>query len=155
MKLLIASILLLLLLVVPVVAEDKTPLPSSPDVAQKYVPLTREEANEWIASVPRDTLVDFVIKYDEVEHSGLLFSRFDYVCLVTGKTVTVVPVDSEVDVSLASLGFRVRLPTMNFPDVVPSQDHFWRDFGIGAGLGTALGVGITIVVVLIANGTIH
>lgn len=103
----------------------------------------------------RDTLVDFVIKYDEVEHSGLLFSKFDYVCLVTGKTVTVVPVDSEVDVSLASLGFRVRLPTMNFPNVVPDQNHFWRDLGIGAGLGAALGVAATIVVVLIANGTIH
>jgi hypothetical protein len=132
-------------------AQEGTPLPSSPEASQKYVPMTREEASRWIASVSRDTLVDFVIKYDEVEHSGLLFSKFDYVCLVTGRTVTVVPVDSEVDVSLASLGFRVRLPTMSFPDVVPDQGHFW----IGAGVGTAVGVGLTILVVLVANGTIH
>jgi hypothetical protein len=100
------------------------------------------EAEAWLTSITMDQLLDFVVKYDEVEHSKMVFTNFDYVCVVSGQSVSIIPVTPQIEVKLASLGYNVQLPTMQFRNVIPKEEsHFWRDVGIGAGHGV-LAVGI-------------
>jgi len=99
-----------------------------------------------------DQLLDFVIKYDEVEHSKLVFTNFDYVCVVSGQSVSIIPVTPQIEVKLASLGYKVQLSTMTFNNVMPKQtSHFWRDFGIGVGVGVGVVTVVEIVIVSIVK----
>lgn len=131
-------------------SQDKAPAPAaSPAAEVQYKPLTKAEAETWLKSITMDQLLDFVIKYDEVEHSKLVFTNFDYVCVVSGQSVSIIPVTPQIEVKLASLGYKVQLPTMTFKDVVPKpESHFWRDFGIGAGVGV---VALAVIEIAVAS----
>lgn len=126
--------ILLLLLIVPSILSQNETLIDIP-----YVPLTREEAEKWLKSITMDELIDFVIKYDTVEHSVPRFDSFDYVAVVSGRSVTVIPTPTVVQVDIATLQYQVTLPTLQFNDIIPQcPSYFWRDFGIGVGSATAV-----------------
>lgn len=134
-------------------SQEKVAAPTtSPAAEVQYKPLTKAEAESWLKSITMDQLLDFVIKYDEVEHSKLVFTNFDYVCVVSGQSVSIIPVTPQIEVKLASLGYKVQLSTMTFNNVMPKQtSHFWRDFGIGVGVGVGVVTVVEIVIVSIVK----
>ena len=143
--------LIVVMLLLSLVALSTFSQAASPPADKAYVPLTRAEAETWLKSITMDQLIDFVIKYDEVEHSKPVFGSFDYVCVVSGLSVSVIPTNPTTDVKLATLGYKVQLPTMTFKDVIPKpQTHFWT----GVGIGGAAGVIVTGVIVAIVAGVV-
>lgn len=51
--------------------------------AAPYEPMTREQAKNWIAKTPIDTLIDFVIYYDYVEHTAPRVIMPDFMYILT------------------------------------------------------------------------
>lgn len=123
------------------------PLISSQDITE-YKPLTREEAEAWLRSITLDELLDFVIKYDMVEHATPAFSSFDYACIVTERDVIVTPVEPTITMAVSSLQYRLALPTFKFEDVVPEvESTFWKDAGLGAVVGSVASILFTLFIV--------
>lgn len=120
-----------LFLIVPMMySQEKTSNP------EQYISLTKEEAKNWLKSITMDELLDFIIKYDEVEHAKPIFGTFDYTCVITGQSVYVIPVNPVTGLQIASLKYQIQLPTMQFKGVIPKQEsNFLRDFGIGFSTG--------------------
>jgi len=123
------------------------PLISSQEVTE-YKPLTREEAEAWLRSITLGELIDFVIKYDMVEHATPTFSSFDYACIVTEQDVIVTPVEPTITMAVGSLQYRLVLPAFTFEDVVPkAEETFWKDAGLGAVVGSVASVLFTLFIV--------
>lgn len=104
---------------------------------ERYEPLTREEADAWLHSITYDELLDFVIRYDYVEHATPEFDSPGYLALVVDDDLRVEP-DGRARLRIGHLEYRLRLPDMRFPDIVPEPPDCgvlqWASGGFAVGL---------------------
>ena len=133
-----------------------SPSPSPAPEAKPYVPMTRDQAKAWLGSITLEQLEDFVIKYDYIEHSVPVIDKFTYLAIVTGKDVYVQPLNPNVNLTIGNadlnLKYKLALPSFSYKDVIPSENHFWRDAGIGAGVGAVTTAIIITLVSVLAGG---
>lgn len=123
-----------------------------------YDPLTEEEAGNWLQSVSWEELVQYVIKWDFVEHSEPEFSPINYSAVVMKDgSVMVIPVYPEgVDAWYLMIGdpvvgflhYRLQPHPMVFEDLVSREKRNWI---VPLSIGVAGGVLITAGIVWLAR----
>jgi len=127
-----------------------------------YDPLTEEEAESWLRSISWEELVQYVVKWDFIEHSEPEFSLIEYSAIVMKDgSVIVTPVYPEgVDAWYLMVGdpvvgflhYRFQPHPMIFEDLVPEEKRNWIvPLSIGVVGGGILGCLITIGVISLAR----
>lgn len=124
----------------------------SPDAGKPYTAMTRDQAKAWLGSITLEQLEDFVIRYDYIEHSTPVFDKFTYLAIVTNRDVYVQPISPTVNFTIGNadlnLKYKIALPSFAYKGVIPDENHFWRDAGIGAGVGAVV---VSIIAIAISS----
>lgn len=112
-----------------------------------YEPLTKKESKDWILSkvntVEGETsvdeeLIEFVIKYDLVEHSIPDIPMPDYVIIFTRKDVLLIPSDEQYIMTLGHLEYSIKYPYITYKDIVPRNSWLIPSLvGISIGITAA------------------
>jgi len=107
-----------------------------------YEKLTPEEALSWINSLPINELVDFIIRWDFIEHS-IPEMEIEYSSIITESDLFVVPTPEKTSLLIGSekdnlnLAYEVKLPTFVFKNVIKKPVN---NFPLGFGIGTVFGI---------------
>jgi hypothetical protein len=107
-----------------------------------------EEEDGVFLNINRE-LIDFIIKYDYVEHVIPIIPIPTYIAVVTENDILIVPEEEEMDLWIGHLHYVLTFSSQTFEDIVPASKTVpWI---LPAGIGVVLGVGITVVIVLLVK----
>jgi hypothetical protein len=82
---------------------------STISATEEYEPLTPAEAEAWLRSIDLPELVDFVIRYDYVEHSEPVIEAPTYNVVIVGDEITLSPRDP-LELTVGHLSYSIDLP---------------------------------------------
>ena len=88
-----------------------------------YTRLTKEEVENWLNSVSYDTLLEFIIKYDVIEHSVPCIEKFSYIVFITKDgDVVAKPQPEKIKIIIGvppdTLEYTVTLPEYVYPNMI-------------------------------------
>ena len=112
------------------------------DMLYAYEPLTTEQADNYVASIDYETLLDIVIDYDYLEHTvpQVILPRTDYVLFETDLTINYA---TGLKINHSGFSYVIDIPNQivyNF--IEPTKPSIFipvLSFVIGTGLGILIG----------------
>jgi len=102
-----------------------------------YEPLTRDQAYTWLQSITLDTMIDFVIRYDYVEHAVPEIEPPTLMAAVTGQDLTVFT-ETPGTIEIGHLKYEFSTSSISYTGLIPKADCYTIPVAIGVGVGGLL-----------------
>ena len=107
---------MILFLIVPM-----TGLSESVTKTDVYVPLTYQEAHNWLLAISYQQLLDFIIDYDLVEHSIPKIMLAKKLILIEGRDLHITE-QEPMKINIGHLEYEVSTSDEIYPDFLPKRD---------------------------------
>ncbi len=88
-----------------------------------YLPLSKQEAEDWLFTVTMDELIDFVIKYDYVEHVDPLVHQPTIAVVLDKKNDLYLSYPYAMNIEIGHLEYDVMLQEHIIEDFVPKKGN--------------------------------
>jgi hypothetical protein len=122
MKRLIEKILLLSLLItlpIPIYTENN------------YEKINRDQAENWLKSITYEELLDFIIKWDYIEHTSPNFIFPRYVAIIDDNDIYLQPESNTMIYTHGYLSYTFSTPQYEYKNIIPEKESNWQWHLIG------------------------
>lgn len=105
--------------------------------------MTENQVINWLDSIDLLTLVEFIQKYDYVEHSEPIIPYPDYSMVIQGTDITLSPIydnGNSDQIKIGHLTYSVKWPIQTFEDIIPAYKFPWKEASISFGMGIIIGM---------------
>jgi hypothetical protein len=96
-----------------------------------YEPLTKEQAEGWLKSITYDELLDFIIKWDYIEHTTPNFTFPRYVAIIKDNDVYLQPEFNLMTYTHGYLSYTFSVPQYEYKNIIPKKESNWQWHLIG------------------------
>lgn len=91
-----------------------------------YNPLTTDQAEGWLKSITYDELLDFIIKWDYIEHTTPDFNIPTYIAIVKGQDIFIEPEFKNSTYSHGYLSYTFTFPSYEYKNIIPKEESKWE-----------------------------
>ena len=89
--------------------------------AEEYIPLSYEEAQDWLMTISYQQLIDFIIAYDLVEHSIPQITPAKKLILIEGRDLHITE-QEPMQINIGHLEYEISTSDEIYPDFIPKRN---------------------------------
>ncbi len=88
---------------------------------EEYIPLTNQEAKNWLTTITYQQLLDFIIAYDLVEHSIPQVTPSKKLILIEGRDLHITE-QEPLKINIGHLEYEISTGDEIYPDFIPKRN---------------------------------